>query len=1120
MDRSPDGGAWAEREYSLSMGEHVRMLQREREWAAAAAAAQTVGPSRLFPYPLGQAHERGGVFHWPGPFGYNRLEASTSASQAGALEAATTMSSSSSARVGSGRSGARLGIRHAIRGVLGGELRPQSEELEYIEYPEDVLPPEELMPEPPPRRTSVSDVSHQSGREASAPAAVTTAESGGGSGSAALLRSMRRSGVTKSTTERAMTSPPLGSRDSGCPEAADVGGAAGSSVTPDTKQSDSSGGDRERVGALLDSGARISACCARGDLPAHQPLTPMQTFRTLRGAGVGRRAGAAAPSMPTAERQTRWASSADGTRSSPPTITPALPTTVNANITARGGTLAAPRLAPAPPPLASMGMEPMDYPRAAPAVTTAAAPGTRWQALRFGRCKWLLTALLWFSLLLRLYWTLPSTPFCDTGEDPATSHGPCRVCPPHGHCAGGVLSCAGGYVVLGAASARQGRWGARVRRHLGASPVDCGRVARGNRPPSVHGAGGEQRQVGGVVPAGAGDHRPAGHPLLEHRAHPPTALSAQPVGAATRTLVATGTRLLAGRPAVGVAWATAPRSRPPTGNTARPGVSAAVGPETRPSTRRRLQRHHPTVPGGCASARRTAGALPTAAANAPLEAGRVARPGRLARANALRDLRRRPPRHKPPGDMSGPPSMSMRGARALLHRGGTAAARSAGSGQRGDCTNREEVQVTGGKGHCEKRRRPVGNSPQLLFRELHPAETFPSSKRRTMPPTEAGEETGDASAVEQVAEQLDGSLQTGGLDESDEEAGNGAVMERKRKRRGKRGGRKKGTDASTAASTEATVANGDASSTSSVAAHPSLRARLRRRAGLPHHLGRVSRAGTPAGRRGRRGAQGRRGASTGARVHATAHPARRAADRHVRAAGGGIARADRSGRTGGGHRLPHRLLAESRRRSLHAQQGRHDGVAGERRDEGGFRGARPWPHHGLRFHRGLRRAVRAAAGGGARGHQRRCARGRHRRASERYRCGRAGGDGEPRDRTERPGASCPLRAQPQRTQHRPVSHSRRQDGAHRARAGLGTYGGERVLRHRDVRLHRTRSRARRGRVLALHESVRCADHAAAAAARPPTVQHHQQAFRDVGVLSAVSGPAGRGAVSAGAETSV
>ncbi|KAK4537105.1 hypothetical protein CDCA_CDCA11G3130 [Cyanidium caldarium] len=449
MDRSPDGGAWAEREYSLSMGEHVRMLQREREWAAAAAAAQTVGPSRLFPYPLGQAHERGGVFHWPGPFGYNRLEASTSASQAGALEAATTMSSSSSARVGSGRSGARLGIRHAIRGVLGGELRPQSEELEYIEYPEDVLPPEELMPEPPPRRTSVSDVSHQSGREASAPAAVTTAESGGGSGSAALLRSMRRSGVTKSTTERAMTSPPLGSRDSGCPEAADVGGAAGSSVTPDTKQSDSSGGDRERVGALLDSGARISACCARGDLPAHQPLTPMQTFRTLRGAGVGRRAGAAAPSMPTAERQTRWASSADGTRSSPPTITPALPTTVNANITARGGTLAAPRLAPAPPPLASMGMEPMDYPRAAPAVTTAAAPGTRWQALRFGRCKWLLTALLWFSLLLRLYWTLPSTPFCDTGEDPATSHGPCRVCPPHGHCAGGVLSCAGGYVVLG-----------------------------------------------------------------------------------------------------------------------------------------------------------------------------------------------------------------------------------------------------------------------------------------------------------------------------------------------------------------------------------------------------------------------------------------------------------------------------------------------------------------------------------------------------------------------------------------------------------------------------------------------------------------------------------------------
>ena len=92
-----------------------------------------------------------------------------------------------------------------------------------------------------------------------------------------------------------------------------------------------------------------------------------------------------------------------------------------------------------------------------------------------------------------------------------------------------------------------------------------------------------------------------------------------------------------------------------------------------------------------------------------------------------------------------------------------------------------------------------------------------------MPPTEAGEEAGDASTVEQVAEQLDGSLQTGGLDDGDEEAGNGAVMERKRKRRGKRGGRKKGTDASTAASTEATAANGDAAGTSSAAAYPSLR---------------------------------------------------------------------------------------------------------------------------------------------------------------------------------------------------------------------------------------------------------------------------------------------------------
>ena len=449
MDRSPDGGAWAEREYSLSMGERVRMMQREREWAAAAAAARAAGPSRLLPYPLGQAHERGGVFRWPGPFGYDRLEASTSASQAGVLEAATTMSSSSSARVGSGRSGARLGIRHAIRGVLGGELQPQSEELEYIEYPEDVLPPEELMPEPPPQRTSVSDVSHPSGREASPPAAATTVESGGGSGPAALLRSLRRVDVAKSTTERAMTSPPLGSRDSGYLEAADVGGAAGSSVTPDTKQSDSSGGDRERTGALLDSGARASAWRTRGDLPAHQPLTPMQTFRTLRGAEVGRRAGATALSMPTAERRSRWASSVDGTRASPPTGTPALPTTVNANVTARGGTLAAPRLAPAAPPVASMGTEPMDYPRAAPAVTTAAAPDTRWRVLRFGRCKWLLTALLWLSLLLRLYWTLPSTPFCDTGEDPATSHRLCRVCPPHGHCVGGVLSCDGGYVVLG-----------------------------------------------------------------------------------------------------------------------------------------------------------------------------------------------------------------------------------------------------------------------------------------------------------------------------------------------------------------------------------------------------------------------------------------------------------------------------------------------------------------------------------------------------------------------------------------------------------------------------------------------------------------------------------------------
>lgn len=50
--------------------------------------------------------------------------------------------------------------------------------------------------------------------------------------------------------------------------------------------------------------------------------------------------------------------------------------------------------------------------------------------------------------------------------------------------------------------------------------------------------------------------------------------------------------------------------------------------------------------------------------------------------------------------------------------------------------------------------------------------------------------------------------------------------------------------------------------------------------------------------------------------------------------------------------------------------------------------------------------------------------------------------------------------------------SRWQDGANRKRRRDDTHGGERVLRDRDLRLHRARAGPRRHGLLALHEELR------------------------------------------------
>mmetsp|Transcript_21513 Transcript_21513/g.36890 ORF Transcript_21513/g.36890 Transcript_21513/m.36890 type:complete len:323 (+) Transcript_21513:558-1526(+) len=245
--------------------------------------------------------------------------------------------------------------------------------------------------------------------------------------------------------------------------------------------------------------------------------------------------------------------------------------------------------------------------------------------------------------------------------------------------------------------------------------------------------------------------------------------------------------------------------------------------------------------------------------------------------------------------------------------------------------------------------------------------------------------------------------------------------------------------------------------------------------------------------------------------------ARHEDDRHLRAARGLRPQAHQGGRARARDRVPDGLLPQPCRRALDAQWRRRDCASVRRRVQARLRHPHPRAHHRLRVHAHVRRHVRPARPGRLRRHQHRHQGGWDRRATGRHRGGDPGGHGVVRGYHQRQDLPSEIRAQPQRALNRAVPDPRGQVGADREAGRAGEDGGGRVLRHRDVRLHRPRVRHRGGRVLPLHEELRRRPHPPAPAAGEAAAEHHQQELRHPRLLSSLPGQAWGDQVPDGAE---
>mmetsp|Transcript_18628 Transcript_18628/g.38999 ORF Transcript_18628/g.38999 Transcript_18628/m.38999 type:complete len:355 (+) Transcript_18628:343-1407(+) len=214
-----------------------------------------------------------------------------------------------------------------------------------------------------------------------------------------------------------------------------------------------------------------------------------------------------------------------------------------------------------------------------------------------------------------------------------------------------------------------------------------------------------------------------------------------------------------------------------------------------------------------------------------------------------------------------------------------------------------------------------------------------------------------------------------------------------------------------------------------------------------------------------------RGPPTGPPPRPILHQAGHQARRHVRTPRGDESQARRRPRIGPRHRISHRLQSQSRGGALHAQRRGRDRALLRRRHEGRFRDADRGTHHRLRVDGVLQSQVRSAAGGGEGGDQRGDQGRGDRRPAVRRGGGRAGGHGELRGGVGREDLSRQVHTQSQRSLHRTLPNPRRKIRPHRQVRRRHQNGGERDLRHRNLRLHRPRLHRGGHGVLPLHEEL-------------------------------------------------